>query len=90
MNPLVRDTSVVRLGTMQLDCFCYAMKFGSRYLLLPTKDGYLVGWDIVRNSCVGRFNMHGGNGQRSILINVRAEHKDRSLFCIIGKVIPPV
>ena len=76
-----------KLNMSPLDCFCYAMKFSSRYLLLPTKDGYLVGWDNVNNSSVGRFNMNNTMGQRSILINVRVEFSERSLYCIIGKVL---
>ena len=86
----VSSPSSVKLDMMQMDCFCYAMSFASRYLLLPSKDGFLIGWDIVTNACVGRFGMNSEQGHRSILINVRAEYKERSLYCIVGKVMPPM
>lgn len=79
----VAPPKVVKLRDMQLDQFSYVMKFSSgRHLVLPTGDGKLVGWDMKKNNCVGRFDM----GSNALLINVQCEYMTRSLFWIVGKV----
>ena len=73
----------VRLADVDLDHASYIMKFTSqRHLVLPTKSGELVGWDVRTGVCAGKYSM----GADSVLINVQGEYETRSLYWITGKI----
>lgn len=79
----VSPSRVVPLGpAVQLDQLSYVMKYGSpRHLVLPTYDGYLLGWDMDRGVSAGRYYM----GHQTVLINVQGDYESRSLYWITGK-----
>ncbi|THH08463.1 hypothetical protein EW145_g2700 [Phellinidium pouzarii] len=79
----VAKAHVVRLDNVVLDHASYVMKFTSRnHLVLPTKDGELIGWDTRTSSRAGNYTM----GADSVLINVQGEYSTRSLYWITGRM----
>lgn len=73
----------VPLANVDLDHASYVMKFTSRrHLVLPTKGGRLVGWDMHTRKEAGSYDM----GPDSVLINVQGEYSTRSLYWITGKM----
>lgn len=65
-----------------LDQLSYVMKYASpRHIVLPTTDGDLVGWDMIKGVALGRYNM----GRQSVLINVQGHYASRSLYWITGR-----
>lgn len=74
---------IVPLANVDLDHASYVMKFTSRrHLVLPTKGGRLVGWDMHARKEAGSYDM----GPDSVLINVQGEYATRSLYWITGKM----
>lgn len=74
---------VVQLRNVDLDHASYVMKFTSRrHLVLPTKNGQLIGWDTRSSDYAGTYDM----GIDSVLINVQGEYSTRSLYWITGKM----
>ena len=61
-----------------------AKKFCSRYLLLQDRSGYIAVLDVTRNTCILSFD-------RPLLLTcVKREYREKSLYCIIGKLTGPV
>ena len=81
---LSRHPTPVPLCITRMKYIYVVKKFCSRYLLLQDRNGYIVVLDAIRNTCILRMD------RPLQLICVKREYREKSLYCIIGKLAGPV
>lgn len=87
------QSHVAKLSFPISECLCYIVKF-KNFLLPPTRDGRLLGWDFARRTFLGTYDMGNTNTRAEgraggLIFSGRVHYESKSLYYIVSRGFIP-